>query len=107
VSDFDLNLQVFSEHLNDLSAGQQTGADKITGANRAVVDVAKNVQDSHGLICWATGLAMGHVDDTRKSAGETTYRVSCELVTKLNTALTNYENIDYREGRSLGEMWNA
>lgn len=107
MSDFDLNLQVFTEHLNDLAAAQQTGADKITGANRAVVGVAQKVQDSHGLVCWATGRAMGMAEETRKTAGDTTYRVSSEFVTKLNTALTNYTNVDYREGRSLGEVWNA
>lgn len=107
MSHFDLNLQVFTEHLTDLSAAQQTGADKITGANRQVVGIAKSVQDSHGVICWASGLAMGHAEDTRKTAGETTYRVSCELVTKLDTALINYLDADYRAGRSLGQVWNA
>ena len=106
MSDLDLNLLVVTEHLNELGDLQQRAADKITGANRAVVDVASAVHQTHGPVSWATGQAMDHAERARHIAGATTCRVSSELQTKLVAAAINYNDVDYRAGRSVGEAWN-
>jgi hypothetical protein len=97
------NLQVVTDHVRELAKRQQTAADKIMGANRTTGDVAANIFSSHGLVCSATSIAVSTAETARKAAGEAMYKVSTELVAKLNTAATNYDNVDYREGRSLGE----
>jgi deoxyribodipyrimidine photolyase len=103
VSDLELNLTVVTGHLHELAAQQQTAADKITGANRATADIAAKVEQSHGLICWPATQAVSAGETARKNAGETMYKVSTEFNEKLITAANNYNNVDYREGRSLGE----
>jgi len=52
-TDQEKNLKVLTEHILDLAARQQTAVDQITGANRSIVDPARNVQDTHGMICEA------------------------------------------------------
>jgi deoxyribodipyrimidine photolyase len=103
VSDLELNLTVVTGHLHELAAQQLTAADKITGANRATADIAAKVEETHGLICWPSSQAMKAGETARKTAGQTMYKVSTEFNEKLTTAANNYNDVDYREGRSLGE----
>lgn len=103
MSDQEQNLQVVTGHINHLAEKQHTAADKIMGANRTTGDVAANVSSTHGLVCSATSMAVSAADTARKTAGAALYKVSTELETKLNTAATNYENADYRAGKSLGQ----
>lgn len=107
MSDLDSNLKVVTDHLAELAGRQQTAADKITGANRETADIAAKIQESHGLICFATSQAMSRGEDARRDAGNTLYTVSTEFSQKLDTAAVNYNNVDYREGRSIGEAFNV
>lgn len=107
MSDLEQNLKVVTDHLHELSKSQQTAADKITGANRATADIAAAVESSHGLICFPTSQVMPAGEDARKVAGDTMFNVSTDFTAKLDAAATNYVNVDYREGRSIGENFNA
>jgi hypothetical protein len=107
MSDFELNLKVVTDHLGELGTSQQTAADKITGANRATADIAEKIDTTHGLVCFATSQAMSACEAARKDAGDTMYKVSTEFKEKLDTAAINYANVDYREGRSIGEAFNV
>jgi uncharacterized phosphosugar-binding protein len=107
MSDLEQNLKVVTDHLGELANRQQTAADKIIGANRATVEIAAKIEATHGLICFATSQAMSAGESARKEAGQTLYNVSTEFNQKLDTAATNYENVDYREGRSIGEAFNV
>ena len=75
----------------------------MTGANRTTADVAANIISSHGLACSATSFAVSIAETARKTAGTQLNKVSTELTAKLTTAAANYEDVDYREGRSLGQ----
>jgi hypothetical protein len=98
----DQNLQVLTDHLHELAALQHTAADKITGANRQIGDVAGKVLSTHGLVCALTSLALTTIDTDRQAVGGLLFKVSTELEEKLDTAATDYNNTDYLAGRSLG-----
>jgi len=103
MSHLELNLMVLTDHLTELAGRQQSAADQVIGANRHTGDVTTQVENTHGLICNATTMALREAEAGRKSAGEALHRVSTELSAKLTTAATNYNDVDYREGRSLGQ----
>jgi len=98
----DQNLHVVTDHIAELAGRQHAAADKITGANRAIVEVADHVLKTHGALCALTSLALGAVDSGRKAAGAALYSASDELAQKLETTEANYENTDYLAKRSLG-----
>jgi len=102
MTDFDKNLLVLEEHLHELAARQHTAADKVTGANRAVVDVADAVLTTHGFVCGLTSLALQSIDASRKAAGAALFKTSSELERKLAGAANNYNDADYRSSKSLG-----
>lgn len=106
MSNLDMNLKVLTEYLGELGAKHQTASDLITGANRSVADITSKIESSHGLICWATISALGG-GEARKTAGDTLVRVSEEFTEKLGRAATNYNNVDYREGRTIGDAGTA
>jgi hypothetical protein len=106
MSDFEMNLAVVTQYLEELGAKHQHAADQITGANRLVADSSSKIESTHGLICWATIQALAG-DEPRKAAGETLVRVSTEFEEKLARAARNYNDVDYREGRSIGEAGDA
>lgn len=58
-------------------------------------------------MCFATSHAMSKGETARKDAGDTMYTVSTEFKQKLDTAAVNYKDVDYREGRSIGEAVNV
>ena len=103
MSDQEQNLQVLREHIDHLAEKQLTAANQITGANRTTGDAAGNVSSTHGLVFSATSLAVSAADTARRTAGAALYKVSNELSEKLTTAASNYDNADYRAGRSLGQ----
>ncbi len=103
MTDQDQNLHVVTGHINHLAEKQQTAANQILGANRTTGDMAGSVVSSHGLVCSATSLAVSRADTARTTAGAALYKVSTELAEKLTTAATNYGDVDYRAGRSLGQ----
>ena len=107
MSDLELNLKVVTDHLTELGGFQETAANKITGANRETADVAAKIKETHGLVCYATSQAMSEGETARKEAGDTMYTVSTEFKQKLDTAAVNYNDVDYREGRSIGEAFNV
>jgi hypothetical protein len=88
------NLQVLTDHILHLAAKQQEAVNKITGANRSIVDPARNVQDTHGMVCEATHLAVSAAEEARRAAGGALSRVSTELGEKLNAAAARYEHTD-------------
>lgn len=92
--DQEKNLKVLAEHIQELAARQQTAVDQIIGANRAIVDPAQNVQDTHGTVCEATHLAVSAAEDARRAAGGALFTVSTELVVKLNSAAAKYDHTD-------------
>lgn len=102
MSDLVNNLVVLTDHLGDLAEMQQTAANQITGANRAVGDLANSVQSTHGIACWSSISAVRDAEEARDNAGQTMYNVSTELAEKLTTSATNYNNADYRSGEDLG-----
>lgn len=97
------NLHVLTEHVRKLADGQQTAADQITGANRAVGDVANRVSETHGVVCFLTSGALTDADTERKAAGSTLHSVSTDLCDKLTTAASNYDNADYRAGHAISQ----
>ena len=107
MSDLELNLNVVTGHLTDLGKFQEEAANKITGANRETADTAAKIEATHGLICYPTIQAMSEGETARKDAGDTLYTVSTEFQQKLDTAAVNYKDVDYREGRSIGEAFNV
>ncbi|ART68703.1 hypothetical protein BTO20_09005 [Mycobacterium dioxanotrophicus] len=106
MSNLELNLAVMTEFLDELGAKHQTAGDLITGANREVADIVAKIESSHGLVCSAT-LHELSAGEPRKAAGETLARVAAEFHEKLGRAATNYNNVDYREGRTIGEVGTA
>jgi hypothetical protein len=92
--DQEKNLKVLTEHILDLAKRQQTAVDQITGANRAIADPARNVQDTHGMVCEATHLAVSAAEEARRAAGSALFKVSTELGEKLNTAAARYDHTD-------------
>ncbi|WP_419179564.1 ESX-1 secretion-associated protein [Mycolicibacterium peregrinum] len=97
-----MNLAVVTEYLGELATKQQTAVDLITTANSHTADIASKIESTHGKVCWATILALSG-NESRKVAGRTLATVSAELNEKLGRASTNYNDADYRAGKSFGE----
>ncbi|WP_441957887.1 ESX-1 secretion-associated protein [Mycolicibacterium houstonense] len=106
MSDLEMNLGVLTGYLLELAGGHQKAADLITGANRHTDEISSNVESSHGQVCWATINALSG-GEPRKAAGETLVRVAGEFSEKLGRAANNYNNADYRAGRTIGEAGTA
>ncbi|MDT5002270.1 MAG: hypothetical protein QOK12_4375, partial [Mycobacterium sp.] len=85
-TDQEKNLKVLTDHILLLAAKQEEAVNKITGANRSIVDPARNVQDTHGMVCEATHLAVSAAEEARRAAGGALFNVSTELGEKLNAA---------------------
>jgi hypothetical protein len=96
------NLTVVTDHLARLADIQQHAADLFTGANRTTGDVAGNVSRTHGVVCSATHLAVSTAETARVAAGKLLHAKSVEMSAQLTTAATNYDDVDYRAGKSLG-----
>jgi hypothetical protein len=92
--DQEKNLGVLTEHIRHLAERQQDAINKITGANRSIVDPARNVQDTHGMVCEATHLAVTAAEEARRVAGGALFKVSTELGEKLTEAAARYDNTD-------------
>jgi hypothetical protein len=97
----DLNLQVLTEHIDQLAGHHETAADKILGANRFAQGVADKIEGTHGLICYATSSAMTEAESRRLTAGQVLHRVSTELGEKLRNSSANYQNTDFLSTRAL------
>jgi hypothetical protein len=93
-TDQEKNLNVLTGHIRHLAEQQQQAVNQITGANRAIVDPARNVQDTHGLVCGATNLAVSAAEKARRAAGGALFKASTELGEKLNTAAARYDHTD-------------
>ena len=96
------NLKVVTDHLARLAVIQQHAADLFTGANRTTGEVAENISRTHGLVCSATHLAVSNAETARVTAGKLLHAKSVEMSSQLTTAATNYDDVDYRAGNSLG-----
>ncbi|UBV14121.1 ESX-1 secretion-associated protein [Mycolicibacterium fortuitum] len=106
MSNLELNLKVLTDYLGELGVQHQKATDLITGANRSVADIVSKIERTHGLICWSTIQALSG-GEPRKVAGDTIGKVSAEFTEKLGRAATNYNDVDYREGRSIGAAGTA
>jgi methyl-accepting chemotaxis protein len=93
-TDQEKNLKVLTDHIRHLAERQQQAVNQITGANRSIVDPARNVQDTHGMVCEATHLAVSAAEEARRAAGGALFKVSTELGEKLNTAAARYDHTD-------------
>jgi hypothetical protein len=96
------NLQVLTDHIRYLAEKQQQAVNQITGANRSIADPARNVLDTHGLVCGATNLAVSAAEEARRAAGGALFKVSTELVEKLHAAATRYETTDAAGANDIG-----
>jgi hypothetical protein len=103
VSAQEQNLKVLTDHIRDLAGKQQAAAGRIKVANESVGGVADGMWSTHGVVCAATNMAVSAAETTRDTAGTRLYKVSTELSENLNYAADNYDNVDYREGRNIGE----
>jgi hypothetical protein len=101
-TDHEQNLKVLSDHILHLAEKQHTAVDQITGANRSIVDPARNVQDTHGLVCEATNLAMSVAETARRIAGGAMVKVSTEFAEKLQAAASQYEHTDGTQAGDIG-----
>lgn len=101
-----MNLAVLTSYLLELGDKHQKAADLITGANRHTNEIVSNVEGSHGHVCWATTRALAG-GEPRRAAGETLVRVAAEFSEKLGRAANNYNNSDYRAGKTIGEAGTA
>jgi Excreted virulence factor EspC, type VII ESX diderm len=102
VSAQEQNLKVLTDHIRDLATKQQAAAGRIKVANESVGEVAGSMWGSHGVACAATNMAVSAAETARATAGTHLYQVSTKLSENLNYAADNYDDVDYREGRSIG-----
>jgi hypothetical protein len=93
-SAYQQNLTVLTDHILHLAEKQARSSDQITGANRSIVDPAREAMDTHGLACGATNLAVSSAEAARRTAGLALLRVSNELHEELKSAAAHYENTD-------------
>jgi hypothetical protein len=93
-TDQEKNLKVLTDHILHLAAKQQEAVNQITGANRSIVDPARIVLDTHGLVCGATNLAVSAAEEARRAAGGALLKVSTELGEKLDAAAARYDHTD-------------
>ena len=100
-TDQEKNLVVLSDHIKYLAKKQQTAVDQITGANRSIVDPARNIEDTHGMVCLASSLAMSDAEDARRAAGAALIRVSTEFVEKLTASAAQYDITDSDEAGNI------
>jgi hypothetical protein len=96
-TDSEQNLTVLTDHILHLAEKQAKAVDQITGANRSIVDPAREVMDTHGLVCGATNLAVTAAEAARRAAGAALLKVSTELHEELQSAAAHYENTDSAE----------
>lgn len=89
-----MNLKVLTDHILNLAARHQQAVNQITGANRSIVDPARNVQDTHGMVCEATHLAVSAAEEARRAAGGALFKVSTALGEKLTAAAARYDHTD-------------
>jgi ESX secretion-associated protein EspC/F len=101
-TDQEYNLRVLTEHILHLAEKQHHAADQITGANRAIVDPAREVLATHGLVCGPTNLAVKAIEAARRTAGGKFHQVSTEFVDKLQAAAAEYSNTDSAASGDLG-----
>jgi hypothetical protein len=101
-TDSDQNLKVLTDHIRHLMEKQHTAVDVITGANRSIMDPARNMWDTHGLVCSATNFAVSEAETARRTAGGALFKVSTELAEKLGAAADVYENTDAAESGDIG-----
>jgi hypothetical protein len=101
-SDYQQNLTVLTEHILRLADKQNTALGQLTGANRAIVDPARQVMNTHGLACGATNLAVEAAEKARRAAGAALVKVSTELAEKLTAAANNYDGTDSAQAGDIG-----
>lgn len=100
-TDHEKNLIVLTEHVEHLAAKQQRAADKLIGATRALVDPARHVDETHGIVCTATHSAVSAALEARRAAGSQMQKVSAELDIKLTTAAALYGSTDAAAAQML------
>lgn len=100
-TDYEKNLKTLTDHIRHLAAVQQTAVDQITGANRAIIDPARHVLETHGLACGATNLAVSAIEAGRRTAGGKLFTVSTELAEKLTAAAAHYDKTDSAEAGNI------
>lgn len=107
MSDPDQKLQIVTEHVDHLAVKQHTAADAITTANRLTEGVSERITSTHGSACSATSSAMSAAEEARLAAGAALRQTSLDLADKLTGAAINYNDVDYRSGKSLGQACQA
>jgi ESX secretion-associated protein EspC/F len=96
------NLEVLTEHITELAGKQQASAGRIIAARNAVFGVTGRMWLSHGVVCAATNMAVAEAETTRAAAIAKRYKMSIDLRDRLNWAVVNYENADWRAGDDIG-----
>jgi len=102
VSALDDNLRVMTEHITELAGKQQASAGRILAGKEAVNGVTGNMWRTHGVVCAATNMAVGEAETARAAAISKQYKISTDLRDRLNWAVVNYEDADWRAGHDIG-----
>lgn len=98
------NLKVLTEHLTELASRQQAAGGRIKVAGESVHGgVAGDVLRTHGVVCSLSSFALMKAEAARRVASAHQYKLSEHLAESLKNAADNYNNVDYREGRSIAE----
>lgn len=95
------NLVIVTEHINELAGNQRHAAGEIAVANRMTAGVASRVADTHGLVCFPTSSIMSTAAAAREAAGQALFKVSTQMAERLDTAASNYNSVDYMQGRII------
>lgn len=101
-TDFEKNLVVLTEHINEVAGRQVTAAGTLKIAGETVNDLADGMWGSHGVVCSASNLAAEAFEAARDDARSKLWHMSDDLGARLQIASANYSNADWRASKDIG-----
>ena len=107
VSNLEDNLEVLTEHIDELAAKQTTAAGNLKIAGETVNDLASSVWATHGVVCAASNTAVENIEAARDAADAKLWRVSHDLSERLRMASANYNNTDWIAGKEIDNSCKA
>ncbi|WP_052238387.1 ESX-1 secretion-associated protein [Mycolicibacterium setense] len=94
-----------SDDIRLKSVPQEEAASQIEKAKSAPDGASAHVFQSHGLVCYATAMALQSAEASRREAAGKMHLISTDLAVKLRQAATDYTTTDQQEGANLdGQM---
>lgn len=103
MSDQAKNLRVLTDHIDALAAKQASVAGTLKIAGETVNDISSSVERTHGIVCFASNLAVAALERARDDTRDKLWRLSHDLNERLKTASSNYNNTDWLAGKDLGD----